>query len=602
MIVLSFFQRLFPRRLWQQIFLILFCLVVIPIAVIGTILINSSQRALQENVERNLQQITEHSTGEVFKEYEGAVKALTATSAILGTLNNDAWRQETVAVELSLRFPAFRSVASVGLNGQEIASSRLSEPLRKNISSDVFVCAQSGKTCASDVRIASDHTPVMDLAVPIYRLGKVQAVLMAEYSLRGVWDVVDRIQFGSGEEVFLVDSKGRIIAHPDKKQVLKNAQFPYPNVIKDVLSGNSGSRQEKDVNKQAWMVAYAPVRDLHWGLVAAQPSAKAFAFIHVLRMHSWIMLLFILYAVVSIALLLTNRMSRPIEQLMGATKRLARGDVEVSLPVLRRDEMGKLMFAFNTMTEQLKRARHVEKLSMVGRSATAIAHELKNSLTLVKTFVQLMPERAHDEAFVRQSSQTILGELDSWNTMLQNLMDFTKKPAPLKLSVMDANRVVGEVARMVEPKAEKMRVHFLVDLSASVPAIEADPQRVKQVLIHLIINAFEATTPGATVVVSTNYVNARSGGGHLELSVSNTGEGIPEEHLSKIFDPFFTTKENGLGLGLSICREIVHRHGGRLEAKSQAGQGAVFMMKFPVYPVLKEERGEYDFRENSRRR
>ncbi len=594
----SFFYRFIPKKIWQQIFLILLFLVVIPLVVTGIFLIQTSQEVLHKTIEGDLSQITEHATGEVVKDYEGVLRTLSTTASILGTLQADPWRQETAIVELSLRFPMFRSISSVDLNGQNIASSQLGFPLKNEDRDSILKCAMQGKTCVSEVRIALDYTPVLDIAIPIRHLGKTSGVLLAEYSLRGIWDVVDHIQFDHGGEAFLIDSKGQIIASKDKKQVLRNQSFPYKYALQKLLNREKGSHIEKDQNGIRWVLAFAPVGNLGWSLCIAQPIDQAFALVDVLYKNSWLLIILSLFAAGMSALLLATRMSRPIEQLVEATKQLARGDVNVTLPVLRKDEMGRLMFSFNSMSQQIKKARHMEKLSIVGRSATSIAHELKNSLTLVKTFIQLLPERHKDKAFVKESTETILKEFEVWNSMLRNMMDFAKEPMPFHKTFMPINGLIEDVTALAKLRAEDLGLKFYVDITPVLPAIEADRERLKQVLVNLINNAFEGVNPRGTITVKSLF-NRRSEPPYVEIQVCNSGDGVKAEHLEKIFAPFFTTKEGGLGLGLSISRDIVHRHAGRLEVKSQPGLETVFIIKLPVYSTSTLERNNYDFIKDS---
>jgi len=282
-----------------------------------------------------------------------------------------------------------------------------------------------------------------------------------------------------------------------------------------------------------------------------------------------------------------------------ATRRLARGDLSVSLRIQGRDEINQLKSAFNRMTVQLKKARQVERLSIVGKSAASIAHELKNSLVLVKSFVQLIPQRHKDKAFVQEATETITRELDGWNDMLRNMMDFAREQMPLKLAPLNLNALIEETMLLTKLRAEEQRVSFHVQTKETLPLIQADEIRLKQVLVNLIANAFEATAEGGEIRVRT-FAEGAANNIFVGFEVSNSGIGIAKEDLAKIFDPFFTTKDTGLGLGLAICRDIVHRHGGRLEAHSEMGQETVFRVLLPVYFTGTSERGIHDLREDRR--
>jgi signal transduction histidine kinase len=106
-----------------------------------------------------------------------------------------------------------------------------------------------------------------------------------------------------------------------------------------------------------------------------------------------------------------------------------------------------------------------------------------------------------------------------------------------------------------------------------------DKDQIEQALINLILNAIEATDPGGKVTVSTSFVPEAES---VELTVSDSGKGIPEEDMGKIFDPFFTTRESGTGLGLAITHGIIEQHGGMIEVDSKVGSGARFTIRFPL--------------------
>ncbi|MBI4309011.1 MAG: HAMP domain-containing protein [Candidatus Omnitrophica bacterium] len=563
-----------PRRLWQQIFFILLGLMIVPLVILGTLLIHTSQKTIEETVSRDLKQIALHATGEVLNEYEGAFRALEATASILGTLHADAWRQETAVVALSLKYPSLRRICSVNSKGRPVACSDLAASQVKELNADVPGLWRGENRWVSKVRTASDHVPVMDMSVPVRRYGKVEGLLTAEYSLRGVWDVVDQIQFGPQSRAILVDQYGRILAHPDKKEVLKNNTFTYPEVLGDLELGRNAARTVLDARKQKWIVAYSPITSLGWGLILAQPYREAFAFVRLMHYHSWILVVFSVLAAALIGFIIAQWMSRPMHEMIEATRRLAKGDLSVSLPIHRRDEIGRLKFAFNHMTVQLKKARQMERLSIVGKSAASIAHELKNSLVLVKAFVQLMPQRHKDKAFVQDATKTIAKELDGWNEMLRNMMDFAREQMPLDFAPVNLNALIEEVVFLAKLKVEKRGVHFHVQTSDAAPLVWADEGKIKQVIVNLIANAVEAAPIGGEIWVR----NTTAG-----FEVANSGEGIAAEHLARIFDPFFTTRDTGLGLGLAICRDIVHKHGGRIEVSSEIGKGAAFRVFLPVY-------------------
>jgi signal transduction histidine kinase len=281
--------------------------------------------------------------------------------------------------------------------------------------------------------------------------------------------------------------------------------------------------------------------------------------------------------------LLARLMSQPINDLISGTRRLAQGDFSHFFRIHRRDEIGRLLFSFNRMTSKLRQAQQVEKLSIVGRAATTIAHELKNSLVLIETFIQLLPQRHKDAQFIKELSETLPKELGCWNVMLQNMMEFSKT-TPWTMTELNLFQVIEDVVSLAKLKAGQRGISLKVGDFEDLPNIKGNHEKLKQAFLNLIGNSIEATPRGGSIKVMAQLIkHSRLGEpAYIEIHFSNTGEGIREEHLDHIFEPFFTTKDGGLGLGLSISHEIVKRHQGEIKVVSERNKETSFIVRIPV--------------------
>lgn len=575
--------KIFPRRIWQQVFVLLALLAVLPLTVLGTLLTRTSQKAIRNSILHHSKEIAVHTTGEVRENIKGAQQALFAVASILGTLHADPWRQETAVVELALQYPMFQRIASVDLRGKEIVVSQLGTSLQDRSGEEAFIRAKAGEPYISEVRMAEDHVPVLTMAAPVRQLGKIRGVLAAEVNLRGIWDIVDSIRFGRTGTAYLVDRRGRIIAHPDKKRVLQDAHFIPTAVIEDIRAGHIGYTERVDAQGKPRLISYAPVELLNWGLIIEQSAGEAYAFSRTMKIQSWILICLSILATVAVSLALSRWMSYPVRRLIQGTERLAKGDFTQPFRIRRRDEIGRLLFSFNRVISKLRKAQEKEKLSVIGKAAAAIAHELKNSLVLVNTFIRLLPERHKDKKFVSEFSQTIPKELDSWNAVLRNMMEFSRLNH-LSMVDLDVNALVKEAAALVKWRARQKNIGFDVRLREKLPSVAGNADKLKQVFLNLAINSLEATPAGGAIVMETALAPSSNGRvpEHVEVKVTNTGEGISREDMGKIFDPFYTTKASGLGLGLSISKEIVEYHGGHIEVLSERGGETTFTVRIPA--------------------
>jgi PAS domain S-box-containing protein len=219
-----------------------------------------------------------------------------------------------------------------------------------------------------------------------------------------------------------------------------------------------------------------------------------------------------------------------------------------------------------------------EKLAEVGRLAAGIAHEINNPLAIIAYAMELLRREGELLPFQLEMAEKIEAEIERLKTLTGGLLTFASaREGHFRLVTL--NDLVDEIARLVRFELQRLGVQLdtaFVDL----PLVSADPAKLKQVVINLVMNAAQAMRQGGTVTVSTR----RHGRRDVELVVSDTGPGIPAELMDNIFTPFFTTKPEGegTGLGLYICRNIVREHGGEIEVASPAGGGAVFTVRLPA--------------------
>ncbi|MCA9395354.1 MAG: Cache 3/Cache 2 fusion domain-containing protein [Candidatus Omnitrophica bacterium] len=577
-------QRLFPKRIWHQIFAVLVCVIVIPLIVLGLLLIRTAHQAIKTTVFRDHKEVAVQATAQVAERIEGARQSLLIAASVLSALPDDPWRQETVIVELSLNNPAFERVAVVNPDGRETATSQLGTVLRDRSAEHAFRRALTGDSFLSKVRLTDGDVPYLTLAEPLRQAGKVVGVLMADLNVRGIWDNVDQIQFGEHGLAYIIDGKGRIIAHRDKKLVMQEASVPDPRILQDILSGRSGNVATTGPAGEKLLVSYAPIRNVNWGLVISQPERDAYAYAQTMRAQSWLIILLGILATVLTSFLLARFVGRPINELISATERLAKGDFTQRFRVRQRNEIGRLMFSFNRMTAQLRRARDMRNLSVIGNAATRLAHELKNSLQMVTTFVKLLPERSHDKKFLQEFADTIPGELDSWNASLRNMMIFSQRESPFPTTAVDINVLLGDMALLTKLKLRQMDIRIVTDLPPGLPPVEGNEDKLKQVFLNMMTNALESAPRGTTVEVTACRQPAGAPGGKdaVEIMMSNACLNLEGFEPERIFEPFYTTKTGGFGLGLSISREVVERHGGCMWAQADTVRQRIsFIVRLP---------------------
>jgi signal transduction histidine kinase len=286
------------------------------------------------------------------------------------------------------------------------------------------------------------------------------------------------------------------------------------------------------------------------------------------------------------------RFTRPIKSLSVGARRVAGGDF--SFRVLtsgRQDEMGELTEQFNEMTVKLGRTRELEtklheaeKAAVVGRLASAIAHEIRNplnyiNLTLDHLRTSFAPaDVARQEKFAALTTQ-LKSEVARINTHVTEFLNYSR-PATLELQTVDLYAVARDALSLVEPQAVASNVETHVDKHGELPAVMADPESLRSALTNLIINGLQATD-GTGGKLSIRLFGEDQGR-RVRIEISDTGRGIAPEDIAKVFEPYYSTKETGTGLGLAIVRKAVDEHHGTISVKSKLGEGTTFTITLPT--------------------
>jgi len=302
--------------------------------------------------------------------------------------------------------------------------------------------------------------------------------------------------------------------------------------------------------------------------------------------------------------LLSKRVVAPVEQLIRFTRDIARGkrpmaknpgwvkEINLLYQALfemyiqiesHKDKLEENIQALKDSNEKLQKTQREliasEKLASSGVLAAGVAHEIGNPLSAIRGYVEVikrgsgMPEEAGKEFLGK-----IEREVERINKIIKTLLDYSR-PTSYDVRDADMNDLVRHTVEIVKTQGALKKIKLALELSDGLPEITIDPSQFSQVLINLILNARDAMEGSGSITISTR----KHPHGGVEVTVRDTGPGIPQENIDKIFDPFFTTKEpgKGTGLGLAVSLRIVQHFSGTMTAKSTEGEGALFSITFP---------------------
>ncbi len=235
--------------------------------------------------------------------------------------------------------------------------------------------------------------------------------------------------------------------------------------------------------------------------------------------------------------------------------------------------------------EDLKRSksyiRRADRLASLGTLTAGLAHEIRNPLVAIKTLTQLLPERLDDEEFRTQFLKIASGEVDRISSLVNELLDFAR-PSDPKWALEDINTILDGMMLLISTETKKKLITIIKNYAPNLPPAQIDREQIKQVVLNILLNAIDATSENGKITVKTRSFIKPDGEPYVQIEFTDTGCGIPGEHLEDIFNPFFTTKATGSGLGLSISNQIVQDHKGYIDVESQLEKGSSFFINLPV--------------------
>ena len=273
-----------------------------------------------------------------------------------------------------------------------------------------------------------------------------------------------------------------------------------------------------------------------------------------------------------ISVLLARQLSRPVQGMEEATRRIAEGDLDVRLTDYPANELGRLAESINQMTERLKRLEAAR-----AQLISEISHDLRTPLTAIKgMLVNLIDEEASED---RSSLQTVERETDRLIRLVNQLLDFSRwrgGKLALSLSPTDVATVCSTAVSLSQAAAEHRGIELEADIPSTLPAIPADGDRLQRVIINLLDNAVKFTPGGGRITLAVTEQQ-----GEIEISVRDTGQGMTPEEVARALQLQEGGSGGSTGLGLSIARAIVEEHGGRMGIESSPGQGSVVWLTLP---------------------
>jgi two-component system NtrC family sensor kinase len=401
-------------------------------------------------------------------------------------------------------------------------------------------------------------------------------------------------------------TNGDPVSHPDEEELTRIFEAPDGHRLLGLITPvyNSNSCADVDCHPHPDEQQVLGVIDMQLSLAGIDQTLRS----HNRRFLYYICALMLILALTS-GLFVWSFVHRPVKSLIHGTGQIRAGDLGYRIPLQSRSEMGRLATSFNEMAEDLGGAQHElkewtrtleervdektrtlqraqdhlvqsEKMASLGMLAAVVAHEINNPLTGVLTYSKLLrkmmdhggppPDRLAD---IRRYLKTIESETARCGDIVGNLLDFSRKSGA-KTEEADLNGIVERTLFLIDHKLQLLEIRLETDFSPDVSTVICDADQIQQALLALFMNAMDAMPEGGILKVATRLGETTDKGEReVEIEITDSGIGIPEEVMPRLFDPFFTTKEDkeSVGLGLSVVQGIVKSHHGRIDVHSEPG-------------------------------
>jgi signal transduction histidine kinase len=519
---------------------------------------------------------------------------------------------------LLVNSPAITEAVAFDLNGIQRATARRSEPILTEARSEpppqaALEKVKRGKPYFGTVYFSQGGGAFMKITVPIERfVGEVIGMLQSEIDLTHVREVISAIQVGKTGHAYLVTRSGDLIAHGDLSLVLQKRNLAYLNQVgvairSDSTPSASNAFVAQNIQGTTVFTSHILIPTLDWLVFTEQPIEEVYAPLYASMLRTSGVLLIGLGVAVLATLLVRRRVVRPLETLRDGVERIRKGDLTARLDVKTGDEIEILADEFNEMTAHLKEAQtNLERKVAERTQALTVAnekleeasqlksqflanvnHELRTPVSAILGYGRLLQRETTGQiaSLQRENLQDLLNNAERLLGQIDTLLDFAKIEAgkmDVKVEPVKVDEVIQGAISTIEPTLNGGGVRIIREIAPSIPTLNTDREKLRQIILNLLDNAVKFTERGE-IKISASQQN-----GSFRLAVSDTGIGIERQDLNKIFEEFHqgdlstTKKYRGSGLGLAIVKRFVSLLGGKIDVASEVGKGANFTVTLPL--------------------
>ena len=439
---------------------------------------------------------------------------------------------------------------------------------------------------------------VISVARTVERDNKVVGVVVAGWCVEELEKEIEEFKIGANGYVVLLSQNNKIIVCPKHNEWLMKTplEIGIPELI-DLADDGKIHHVTIDGKKQLASVNRSPISG--WKAIAIIDESELAERVSQIMTPIFITCIVMLFLILGSIFWITKKyVIEPISELIEGVIALSNGDLEFRVSLGRKNEFGILAAAFNKMAGKLKsnfkkiqqqnemilwntiRQKEIEKqiarldrLNIIGEMAAGIAHEVRNPMTTVRGFLQMLAKKEHDSPHASFYS-IMIEELDRANGIITEFLSLAKNKA-VNLEYANLNQIIEAILPLIQADARISNKSIVLELS-EIPELLIDEKEIRQVILNMVRNGLEAMNEKGEVRIRT-YCEENA----VVMAIADQGSGIKVEILENIGIPFQTTKENGTGLGLPVCYSIAARHNAKIMVET-GSKGTEFFVKFKI--------------------
>ncbi|MGI6656178.1 MAG: sensor histidine kinase [Desulfobulbus sp.] len=546
------------KKLWQKHFFAIICFSVVPLLFVNIGLYMLFDDIYKKEAIRSIRVKSENisDTIDIFLEERLSQLYAVANTNKFSAIANEEYLSKLFNA-MHVKSDSYMDIGIIDDEGRHVAYVGPYHELLKQVNyknEHWFNAVRANGIYISDIFLGYRKIPHFIIAVMVREKGT-SWILRATINLKNIDSIVHKGWEGNFSDAFIVNRKNMLQTKPrfGSKDFLEQPDsINFPSIT-------STKVKQMTVDGQKFFYAAAPIVKTNWTLITRENQSEILAPLH--KGKSWLILLTIigLTVIASCSAIFTTTLINRIKEMDRESAKNA---------------------------DMLLQAN---KMIALSKMAAGIAHEVNNPLASIAEMAGWMKDLMHEEELAqgpnaeefKESLDKIEQHVSRARKIVHNLLGFARRMEPAKEKI-NVNNLLEETTGFLENEARYVNIDFVKNFNDDVPVITSDLSQIQQVVLNLLNNAMDAIGENGTITVSSHYHEDTD---EVEIGISDSGKGIPENELSKIFDPFYTTKEigKGTGLGLSISYSIIEKLGGQLKVKSKVGSGTTFSLFLPKH-------------------